>query len=168
MQDQALNIKQQLLFKKYFIEYLDEDGSKRYKINRDLFADKCLNFGYFILISNDNISPEETIHIYRDRDVIEKAFDNLKDRLECKRTEVHSNRCFDNKLFIMFLALIYISYIDKMMKKHLLYRNKTMEEIFDDLDNIKICFHSINNHTYTEITKKQHDLYQKFAVESPS
>jgi len=31
------------------------------------------------------------IDIYRKKDTVEKAFDNLKDRLEMKRTTVHSD-----------------------------------------------------------------------------
>ena len=39
------------------------------------------------------------------RDVIEKAFENVKDRLNCRRTLVSSDESLEGKLFVEFIAL---------------------------------------------------------------
>ena len=123
------------LLNKYFVILNNtNDITDNININFDAVAEKCRDFGFFILLSNSNFSIHETLEIYRQRDIIEKSFDNLKDRLEFKRGEVHSDISFNNKLFINFVALIFISYIDKIMKENNLYKNMTMDLLFDNFD----------------------------------
>jgi hypothetical protein len=74
------------------------------------------NYGYFALISNGVKDPLEALEIYRGKDVIEKAFGNLKERLNLRRTSVLSEENLEGKLFVQFVALIIISYINKAMR----------------------------------------------------
>ncbi|MDR1871153.1 MAG: IS1634 family transposase [Deltaproteobacteria bacterium] len=166
--NQPLNEKQKNISKKYFISNNSLDSNKKVVINLDAVSEKNKDFGFFILITNYNISSHEVLSIYRNKDIIEKCFDNLKDRLELKRTEVHSDRALDNKLFILFIALIFISHIDKVMKINNLYKNRTMDQLLDDLDIIKICYTDSNNPSYTEITEKQRKLYEFFNIQPPA
>jgi hypothetical protein len=48
------------------------------------------NYGYFSLISNGVKDPLDALEIYRSKDMIEKAFGNLKERLNMRRTSVSS------------------------------------------------------------------------------
>jgi transposase len=167
--NEILNKLQSDYLKNYFIV-------KRNNNNRiiDIFKDeekianKCLDFGYFTLVTNKDISAIEVLKIYRQKDIIEKVFDNLKDRLSIKRTEVHSDRSFNNKLFVCFIALIIISYIDKKMKEKNLYKNYTMEKLLDTLDVIKICNNRKAGNHFSEITAKQRQLYEQMGVLPPS
>ncbi len=56
------------------------------------------------------------LELYHNEDVIEKAFDNLKELLNMRRTLVSSEQSLDGKLFVEFVALIYLSYIKKQMQ----------------------------------------------------
>ena len=58
------------------------------------------NYGFFSLISNDIKDPLEALGIYRSKDVIEKAFGNLKERLNMRRTSVSSEENLEGKLFV--------------------------------------------------------------------
>lgn len=49
--------------------------------------------------------------IYRNKDLVEKAFDNLKDRLNMRRLAVSSEQSLAGKLFVQFVVLVYLSYI---------------------------------------------------------
>jgi transposase len=53
------------------------------------------------------------LEIYRNKDVVVKAFGNIKERLNCKRMLVSSDASLEGKVFVEFLALIYLSYIKK-------------------------------------------------------
>jgi hypothetical protein len=46
---------------------------------------KQKDFGYFALMSNGIKDPVEAIRIYRTRDLIEKSFANLKEKLDMRR-----------------------------------------------------------------------------------
>jgi len=75
------------------------------------------NYGYFVLLSNDIKDPLDALQIYRSKDLIEKAFGNLKERLNLRRTSVSSEENLDGKLFVQFVALIYLAYIDTAMRE---------------------------------------------------
>ena len=70
-------------------------------------------YGYFTLISNEKMDAMTALELYRNKDLIEKAFGNIKDRLNFRRLLVSSEKSLDGKLFVAFVALIYLSYLKK-------------------------------------------------------
>ena len=126
------------------------------------------NYGYFSLISNGVKDPLDALQIYRSKDMIEKAFGNLKERLNMRRTSVSSEENLEGKLFIQFIALIYLSYIKKAMSDHDLFKNYTMQELLDELDVIESYEQPGRKQRIGEITKKQMNLYECLGVEVPS
>ncbi|MGB9687076.1 MAG: IS1634 family transposase [Rectinema subterraneum] len=126
------------------------------------------NYGYFALLSNDIKDPIKALVIYRSKDLIEKAFGNLKERLNMRRTSVSSEENLEGKLFVQFVALMYLSYINKVMNEQGLYKHYTLHELLDELDVIE-CFEQ-PGHTagIGEITQKQKNLYSAFGVAVPS
>ena len=73
-------------------------------------------YGFFTLISNEVKDPVTAIRLYRMRDIVEKAFWNIKERLNLKRTLTSSESSLEGKLFVEFVALIYLSYIKNKSK----------------------------------------------------
>lgn len=69
------------------------------------------DYGYFALISNEIKDPIKALETYRNKDLVEKAFGNLKERLNMRRTVMSSDSALEGKLFVQFIALIYLSYI---------------------------------------------------------
>ena len=108
------------------------------------------------------------LDIYRGKDLIEKAFGNLKERLNLRRTAVSSEENLDGKLFVQFVALIYLAYIDAMMREKSLYRDYTLQELLDELDIIESFEHPGKQRHLGEITKKQLGLYRLLEVEPPA
>jgi len=159
---------QKALIEQYFI--VKETPKRGIQVHyKDEAIQKRLDrLGYFILLSNEVKDSEAALEIYRKKDIIEKAFDNLKERLEMKRTTVYSDRALAGKFFLQFLSLIYISYIHKHMRDNNLYRNYTMQSLFDSLDVIER--YDYDNHRFhcSEITKKQKDIYAYFGASSPT
>jgi transposase len=126
------------------------------------------DYGYFALMSNGIKSSVEALKIYRTKDLIEKAFGNLKERLNMRRMSVASEENLEGKLFIQFVALIYLSYIKKAMDDNKLFKTYTMQELLDELDIIEIYQQPGRQHHLGEITNKQKKLYQYMGVEEPS
>ncbi|MCX6088879.1 MAG: IS1634 family transposase [Candidatus Atribacteria bacterium] len=126
------------------------------------------NYGYFALISNDLKDPLEALQVYRCNDVIEKAFGNLKERLNMRRTSVSSEENLEGKLFVQFVALIYLAYIDKARCENNLYKSYTLQELLDELDVIERFEHPGQRHHIGEMTKKQIELYHQLGVDAPS
>ena len=130
--------------------------------------ERVYNCGYFVLLSNEIKDPEVALEIYRNKDLAEKAFCNLKNRLDMKRTAVSSSENLEGKLFVQFIALIYISYIHKRMKENGLYENYTMQTLLDELDVIERYQYSVSKAHYSEMTKKQQVIFTAFDLPLPN
>lgn len=126
------------------------------------------NYGYFALISNGIKDPLEALQIYRAKDIIEKAFGNLKERLNMRRTSVSSEENLDGKLFIQFVALMHLAHIDKVMRDNNLYKEYTLQGLLDELDVIERFEQPGKKHHIGEMTKKQRSIYCLFGIEPPS
>jgi len=126
------------------------------------------NYGYFALLSNEIKDPLTALDIYRGKDLIEKAFGNLKARLNLRRTAVSTEENLDGKLFVQFVALIYLAYIDARMREKGLYRDYTLQELLDEFDIIERFEHPGKQSHLGEITKKQLELYRLLEVEPPA
>lgn len=134
----------------------------------DVIRQKKKNFGYFALLSNGIKDPIEAIKIYRNKDLIEKSFGNLKERLDMRRMSVASEENFEGKLFIQFVALMYLSYIKRQMDEHGLFKNFTMQTLLDELDIIEQYQQPGHESHISELTKKQVALYMAMDVGLPT
>lgn len=124
-------------------------------------------YGYFVLISNEIKDPVMALELYRNRDVAEKAFGNIKERLNGRRTLVSSDASLEGKLFVEFVALIYLAYIKKKMQEKGLYATYTLQGLLDELDVIE-CFTEPGKAPIVgEILKKQKQIYIDMGVSVP-
>lgn len=119
--------------------------------------------GFFVILSNDIKNAENAISIYRNKDIIEKAFDNLKNDLDSKRLRVHSEKNARGKIFIKFIALIIQSHINKIMRESKLNLKYTQEELMCEMKKIKhIEFE--NDSMITEVSKTQRNILKTFKI----
>ncbi len=125
-------------------------------------------YGFFALISNEKMDATTALEIYRNKDVVEKAFGNLKERLNMRRTLVSSEQSLDGKLFVEFIALIYLSYIKKQMQVHDLFKTYTLQGVFDKLDVIECIENPGQALRVGEVLEKQKALYADLGVAPPA
>jgi len=85
-----------------------------------------------------------------------------------RRTLVSSEQSLDGKLFVEFVALIYLSYIKKQMQDTDLFKSYTLQGALDKLDVIE-CFEAPGQKMRVgELLEKQKDLYINLGVEPPA
>lgn len=134
----------------------------------DALQEAKRNYGYFALLSNDIKDPVKALETYRKKDMVEKAFNNLKERLNLRRLAVSSEQSLDGKLFVQFVALIFLSFITRRMQEKKLFRDYTLQEVLDELDIVE-CFEVPGQQLQIgEVTKRQMDLYAKLGVTAPA
>ena len=121
-------------------------------------------YGFFVLISNEDKDPVAALSLYRMRDVVEKAFWNVKERLNLRRTMTSSESSLEGKLFVEFVALIYLSYIKKKMEEAGLFSRYTMHELLDVLDVIECFTEPGKAPIQGEVLKKQEQIYRDLGV----
>ena len=125
--------------------------------------------GFFCVASNKIKQADEALQVYRNKDIVENCFDDLKNQLDMKRLRVHSSKAMDSRLFLQFLALIYISKIRQTTKdykklKHLSVRD-TME-IMETLSQIKLS--NRRKKIRTETSPLQREILRAFDISLPA
>jgi transposase len=125
------------------------------------------DYGFFAM-SNEIKDPIKALDIYRNKDLVEKAFGNLKERLNLRRTGASTESSLDGKLFVQFVALIYMSYLKKKMSNEGLFDDYTMQKVLDELDVIEVFENPGSAIHVGEVTKKQEGLYKSLGVTPPN
>lgn len=156
------------LYQKYFTIHETPVRGKTYSFKEDAIRKAEKNYGYFVLMSNGIKDPVEALRLYRLKDLIEKSFGNLKDRLSMRRMSVASEENFEGKLFVQFVALQLVSYIKKHMDDKGLFKDYTMQSLLDELDTIEYYQQPGKAHHLSEMTEKQRKLYELMDVPVPS
>jgi transposase len=159
-------------FAKDYAKYFDvTETPKRGRCitpREDAMREEAKNYGYFALLSNEVNDPYEALSLYRSKDIVEKAFGNLKERLNFRRLQVSSELSLNGKLFIEFIALIYLSYVKKKMQDAKLFEKWTMQGLLDELDTVELFEAPGYGRVLGEITEKQKSLFETLGVKSPS
>jgi hypothetical protein len=156
---------------KQYAKYFDIKSTPIRGINvsakDEVLAEAKKNYGYFVLLSNEIKDPIEALEIYRNKDLVEKAFGNLKERLSFDRLGVSSDLSLDGKLFVEFVALIYLSYIKKQMQDKNMFKQHTMQEVLDEFDIIE-CFEQPGHQLrFGEITQRQIGFFKDMDIAPP-
>ena len=82
--------------------------------------------------------------------------------------QVSSELALNGKLFVEFIALIYLSYVKKKMQDARLFEKWTLQGLLDELDTIELFEASEHGRQLGEVTKKQTDIYKALDVIPPS
>jgi len=149
-------------YKKYFCY----DKSKKTVIRNEVKINEYLSkLGFFILITNkENLSKEEILSFYRDKDKVEKIFDTTKNELNTNRLHSHSKTTTDGRLFVKFIATILYQQITKVMRENDMFKKYSVTELLKELAKIKmIAVPDVEPFT-SECSKKQRDILEKFSI----
>ena len=148
-----------------FKRYLKLKGAN-ITIKQKVLKKELENSGWLVIISNCESNVESVINIYRTKDVIEKAFNRIKNSLNFNRLRVHREDTMEGKILVGFLALIVISHIHKIMSSKNLYKDITIRELIRIMAELKIL--EIDGKTcLNPCTKRQNDLFEIFDVPLP-
>ena len=156
------------LYKKYFETKTTPKRGTKVTVKEEAVMKAKRYFGFFALMTNETMNAVTALEIYRNKDLVEKAFGNLKERLNMRRTLVSSEQGLDGKLFVEFVALIYLSYIKKQMQETGLLKSYTLQGALDKLDIIE-CFEAPGQKLRVgELLEKQKDIYKCLGVTPPT
>ena len=145
-----------------------EKQGEQFVIKRNLgcLEENLRRMGCVVLLTDDkaNISRDEVLALYRNKDSIEKIFSSLKNDLNEKRNRTHSLQNMRGSLFINFISLILISWIDHVMKEKELYKKFFKVEIYKILDRLKIYKMATGKVVLGELSAKQKAIYSAFNI----
>jgi transposase len=105
------------------------------------------------------------MQVYRDKDAVEKCFDDLKNSLDMKRLRMQSAATVDGRLFVQFIALILVSALRKQMRDTGLIEKYTVQELLREMETLtKISYSGKYGHILTELTRPQKDILKTLDI----
>jgi len=125
---------------------------------------KLSRMGMFVLITNTDLSGEEVLRLYREKDGVEKCFDSLKNNLSLKRLRIHSQEALEGLLFIEFISLILYSHMIKVLRESGLNTSLTVPEVLFELRKIKKIRFGRKKTMISEISRQQRRILEAFDV----
>ena len=152
-------------YRKYFDIKINEDGFT-YEKKSEAIDEYLRNCGFLILISIDcDLTPSEALFRYRQKDVIEKQFFQLKNEIDFRRLKTHNLQTTEGKLFVGFLALILRSYILNLLKNDTRQKKFNIPDVIKELQKIKVIETKNGSKLMVPLTKKQKDILKIFNIE---
>ena len=160
------------MYKKYFYLHYDKENKifllpeeNTQATEREL--DLC---GYFVIITSDKMTAKEALHIYKSRDMSEKAFRGDKTYLGDKSLRVHSTESTSAKIFIEFVAMIirnkmYTCLFDEMKRLNKKSNYMTVPAAIKELEKIELTRQADNVYRLDHaVTKTQKNILNAFGL----
>ena len=128
-----------LHYDKYFFINRARDGSLGYRRDHAAIDEALSRCGFFLIGETDfTKTTAEILELYRNRDVVEKCFDDLKNALDMHRLYVHSDETAQGKAFCAFLALVIRSYMLEHLRDYMAKNKYTFAKILLELKKVKV------------------------------
>ncbi len=125
--------------------------------------------GFFCIYSNKIKNAEEALNVYRNKDVVENSFDDLKNHLDMKRLRVHSSKAMDSRLFLQFISLLYVSAIRSTLALDSRMKHMTVREIMEVMETVaRIRCSNRYGQVLTETTEIQRHIMKIFGAGTPT
>jgi len=155
-------------FAKYLIIRRSEKEGSGYTVNlrEDVVGAELETAGWLVVISNFIADAGEAIKTYREKDIVEKGFQRLKNSLDLGRFRVHSETSMQNKVFIGFISLILLSGIHNVMVDKKLYGKMTMKKLILTLSRLRLQMVK-GVRVLFPVTKEQRLIYEAFEIDEP-
>lgn len=154
-----------LHYDRYFKINRSKDGGVGFIRDTEKINTIISRLGFFIIVETDfKMSSLEVLTTYRQRDVVEKSFDDLKNELDMKRLHCHSDETVEGKMFVAFFALILRSCLQNKLRDYMSEANLTFSSVMKELRKMKYVHTLDGKRLLSPITKKQRDILTACAL----
>jgi len=123
--------------------------------------------GYICFLTNDPTikTAEDALNEYSTRDYIEKDFDEMKNDLDMNRIRVHTDARMQARLFIQFIAEIFLREIRFRLRNSDACSKMTKAQIFSHIKTIsKIRFQRKYKDVMPQLSKKQREILEALEI----
>jgi transposase len=152
-------------FERYF-EYSIEGKTINLRRRVNAISQAINRFGKTILLSSAKRNWDEVLSLYRERDEVEKKFDELKNELEIMPLRVQKIETLQGLLFIFFVSLILRALLLRRARNAGLLDKDSIEEILMELAKLRAVKVG-GKWRLTEISKKQRTIFEKLGTSIP-
>jgi transposase len=159
-------------YEEYFVIEKKKDARNRtvaynlekIQTHRDVYA------GHICFLTNDSTiaTAEDALREYSTRDYIEKDFDEIKNDLDMNRIRVHTDGRMQARLFIQFIAEIYLREIRIRLRDSEECNKMTKKQVMGHIKGIyKVEFKGRYKPVYPTLTKSQRNILNALKIKAP-
>jgi transposase len=155
-------------FRRFYDIKIEKNGEFKFSLNYEKMEKEEKNCGFYCIFSNTGISIDKIHSIYKDKDIIEKGFDDLKNHIDMKRLRTHNDDTTNGKMFCAFISLIAVSSIAEKLRNINKQRGKrrlSKRGLISELEKIKVISLSEGQKLMNSLTKKQREILEAFGFE---
>lgn len=170
LESEQLVLGHQEAYEKFFIVKTTPKRGRQVSYNDQAVKQHISRYtGFQALLTNSIKDPIEALRVYRDKDAVEKSFDDLKNQLDMRRLRMHQSIAADGRLFVQFIALIYMSALRKEMRQSGLLERHTVRELLQEMETLtKVRYSGKYGCILTEVTKTQREILEALKITLPS
>ena len=96
---------------------------------------------------------------------MEKCFNDLKNQLDMKRLRMHTSSSVNGRLFIQFIALIYMSALRRELRESELIVKYTVRELIQEMNTLtRVKYSGKYGSILTEVTKPQRQILEALEI----
>jgi hypothetical protein len=96
-------------------------GAVADSLPRSKWSTKTDKMGFFALVSNEKIEPEDLLPLYYTRQTVEQVFDVGKNNVHLLPLRTHSEETFRGHIMLTFMAIILYLTFNQRLKGHKVY-----------------------------------------------
>lgn len=135
------------------VEY-NEEAISEHKRNR---------IGWFVLATNSIKDKTRALELYRNKDSVEKCFDDLKNDLDMKRIRMHSAEAMEGRIFIQFISLLITSRLKHVMNEAGWFKDYDLQEVLNEMKSVQTVSIQGGRKKYTtELTRFQKEIFELY------
>jgi transposase len=149
-----------------YFKLSERDGAIHLERNKEEIASAAAYFGRMVLISRAKLEWDDALAIYKERDLVEKFYDQLKNDLDFETLRVHSVEALQGMVFVFFLALALRALLKEKARGAGLLEKHSLEDILRELAKMR-AVRIGSSWTMSEVSAKQRNLLQKMEVPVP-
>ena len=139
-----------------YIEIIPSGKAFTYRLKHNAIQARTNRMGFFVLFTNSRMSAEDILRIYRQKDVVGKAFMHSK---QCMQPlHARSERGTRARMFLSILGYSILA----MIASRSGFTYQQAEKI---ISGIKEVVYRNGSHSVVELTKEQKELLEKISIE---
>jgi transposase len=147
----------------YFSIHIHQ-GQLQVEIKEKAVARRLNRKGIYLIAYHGNYSWDTCLTMYKEKELIEKSFNFLKNDLEFTTPHIHKDSTLKGLMFISLIALIIRMKILNVLKQSNLQKDYSFEKMMIQLEKLKAIQLENDQIIITELTKKQKELLQPFNI----
>lgn len=139
----------------------ETDASFSFERDFDVIDRLAKNLGYFCILTSElDADPKDVLLTYRKRDVIEKAFDEIKNHLDMHRLYTHNSQTTQGKMFCAFIALIIRMFIENTLSSWMSENHASIKRVIRELTKIRSIENKDGIRLLNPLTKRQREIIE--------